>query len=63
MELSENELYVRSAKECLHIGSDGTTLHLHNPTEEEREFVERYRNVLENVIGVKITIEEVINDG
>lgn len=62
-EFSKNGLDARSPKECLHIGSDGATLHLHNLTEEERKLVERYRDVLENVIGVKITIEEVINDG
>lgn len=62
-EFSENGLDARSPKECLHIGSDGATIHFHNLTEEEREIVERYRYVLENVIWFKVTIEEAINDG
>lgn len=62
-ELSKNGLDVRSPKEWLHIDSDGATLHLHNLTEEERKLVERYRDVLENVMGIKITIEEVPTDG
>lgn len=62
-EFSENGLDARSPKEWLHIGSDGATLHFHHLTEGERELVELYRDVLENVIGFKVTIEEVINDG
>ena len=61
--LSENGLDVRSHKEWLHIGSDGTTLNLHNLTEEERKLVERYRDILENLMGIKIIIEEVPIDG
>lgn len=63
MELSENGLDVRSPKEWLHIGSDGTTLNLHNLTEEERKLVEQYRDILENLMGIKIIIEEVPTDG
>ena len=62
-EFSENGLDAWGPKECLHVGSDGATLHFHNLTDGERELVERYRDVLENVIGFKVTIEEVINDG
>lgn len=62
-ELSEKGLDVRSPKEWLHIGSDGTTLNLHNLTEEERKLVERYRDILENLMGIKIIIEEVPIDG
>lgn len=62
-ELSENGLDFRSHKEWLHIGPDGTTLNLHNITEEERKLVERYRDILENLMGIKIIIEEVPIDG
>lgn len=61
--LSENGLDVRSPKEWLHIDSDGATLNLHNLTEEERKLVERYRDILENLMGIKIIIEEVPIDG
>ena len=63
LELSENGLDVRSPKEWLYIGSDGTTLNLHNLTEEERKLVERYRDVIENIMGIKIINEEVPIDG
>ena len=62
-EMSENGLDIQSPKEWLHIGSDGATLNLHNLTEEERKLVERYRDILENLIGIKIIIEEVPIDG
>ena len=62
-ELSENGLDARSPKEWLHIGSDGATLNLHDLTEEERKLVELYRDILENLIGIKIIIEEVPIDG
>lgn len=62
-ELSENDLDIRSPKEWLHIGPDGATLNLHNLTEEERELVEQCRDILENLMGIKIIIEEVPTDG
>ena len=62
-ELSENGLDIRSHKEWLHIGPDGATLNLHNLTEEERELVEQCRDILENLMGIKIIIEEVPTDG
>ena len=62
-ELSKNGLDILSTKEILHIGPDGATLNLHNLTEEERELVERYRDIIENLIGIKIIIEEVPIDG
>ena len=62
-EMSENSLDIQSPREWLHIGSDGAILNLHNLTEEDRKLVERYRDILENIIGIKIIIEEVPTDG
>lgn len=58
-ELSENGLDLKSAKEHLHVGPDGAVLRLRNLTAEERELVEQYRDILENMMGIEITIEEV----
>lgn len=58
-ELSENGLDLKSAKEHLHVGPDGAVLRLCNLTAEERELVEQYRDILENMMGIEITIEEV----
>ena len=62
-EFSENGLDLRSAKEHLHLGSDGAVLRLRNPTAEERELVEQYRDILENMMGIDITIEEAKSNG
>lgn len=62
-EMSENSLDIQSPREWLRIGSDGAILNLHNLTEEDRKLVERYRDILENIIGIKIIIEEVPTDG
>ena len=62
-ELSENGLDLKSAKEHLHVGPDGTVLRLHNLTAEERELVEQYRDLLENLMGIDITIEEDKSNG
>ena len=57
-EFSENGLDLKSAKEHLHVGPDGAVLRLRNLTAEERELVEQYRDVLENLWGIEITIED-----
>lgn len=57
-ELSENGLDLKSAKEHLHVGPDGAVLRLRNLTAEERELVEQYRDILENMMGIDINIEE-----
>lgn len=58
-EFSENGLDLKSAKEHLHVGPDGAVLRLRNLTAEERELVEQYRDILENMMGIEIAIEEV----
>ena len=60
-EFSEDGLDLKSAKEHLHAGPDGAVLHLRNLTVEERELVEQYRDILENLMGIEITIEEAMN--
>lgn len=62
-EFSDNGLDLKSAKEHLHVGPDGAVLRLRNLTAEERELVEQYRDVLENMMGIDITIEEVKDNG
>lgn len=62
-EFSENGLDLKSAKEHLHVGPDGAVLRLRNLTKEERELVEQYRDILENMMGIDITIEEAKNNG
>ena len=62
-ELSENGLDLKSAKEHLHVGSHGAVLRLRNLTAEERELVEQYRDILENMMGIDITIEEAKSNG
>lgn len=62
-ELSENGLDLKSAKEHLHVGPDGAVLHLRNPTAEERELVEQYRDILEDLMGIEIVIEEAKSNG
>lgn len=57
-EFSENGLDLKSAKEHLHVGPDGAVLRLRNLTTEERELVGQYRDILENMMGIGITIEE-----
>lgn len=57
-EFSENGLDLKSAKEHLHVGPDGAVLRFRNLTAEERELVEQYRDILENMMGIDITIEE-----
>ena len=57
-EFSENGLSLESAKEHLHVGPDGAVLRLRKLTAEERELVEQCRDVLENMMGIDITIEE-----
>ena len=57
-EFSENGLDLKSAKEHLHVVPDGAVLCLRNLTAEERELVEQYRDILENMWGIEITIEE-----
>ena len=58
-EFSEHGLDLKSAKEHLHMGPDGAVLRLRNLTTEERELVEQYRDILENMMGIDIIIEEV----
>lgn len=62
-EFSENGLDLKSAKEHLHVGPDGAVLRLRNLTVEERELVEQYRDILENMMGIEITIEEAKSNG
>lgn len=62
-EFSENGLDLKSAKEHLHVGPDGAVLRLRNLTAEERELVEQYRDVLEGLWGIEITIEEAKSNG
>ena len=62
-ELSEKGWDLKSAKEHLHVGSDGAVLRLRNLTVEERELVERYRDILEKLMGIEINIEEENNNG
>lgn len=62
-EFSESGLDLKSAKEHLHVGPDGAVLRLRNLTAEERELVEQYRDVLENLMGIDITIEEAKSNG
>lgn len=62
-ELSEKGLDLKSAKEHLHVGPDGAVLCIRNLTAEERELVERYRDVLEGLWGIEITIEETRSNG
>ena len=62
-EFSENGLDLKSAKEHLHVGPDGAVLRLRNLTAEERKLVEQYRDILENMMGIDITIEEVKRHG
>ena len=62
-EFSENGLDLKSAKEYLHVGPDGAVLRLRNLTAEERELVEQYRDILENMMGIEITIEEAKSNG
>lgn len=62
-EFSEAGLDLKSAKEHLHVGPDGAVLRLRNLTAEERELVEQYRDVLENLMGIDITIEEDKSNG
>lgn len=57
-EFSENGLDLKSAKEHLHVGPDGAVLRLRNLTAEECELIEQYRDILENMMGIDITIEE-----
>lgn len=62
-EFSENGLDLKSAKEHLHVGLDGAVLRLRNLTAEERELVEQYRDILEKLWGIDITIEEDRSNG
>lgn len=62
-EFSENGLDLKSAKEHLHVGPDGAVLRLRNLTAEERELVEQYRDILENMMGIDITVEEAKSNG
>lgn len=62
-EFSENGLDLESAKEHLHVGPDGAVLRLRNLTAEERELVEQYCDILENMMGIEIIIEEVKDNG
>lgn len=63
-EFSENGLDLRSAKEHLHLGSDGVIeLHIRNLTAEEREFIERHRDELADLWSIEITIEEAKSNG
>ena len=62
-EFSENGLDLKSAKEHLHVGPDGAVLRLRNLTAEERELVEQHRDILENMMGIDITIEEAKSNG
>lgn len=62
-EFSENGLDLKSVKEHLHVGPDGAVLRLRNLTAEERELVEQYRDILENIMGIDITIEEIKGNG
>lgn len=61
-ELSEKGWDFKSAKEHLHVGPDGAVLRLRNLTAEEHELVEQHRDILENLWGIEITIEEAKSD-